>query len=194
MTASVLWLTLAYVAVAALLLNLNLKTRYAMGLKAAAIVVVSLLYFGAWHGSRGLMGWPSPDPMPERFRVLWIAMEDPDKTSGAPGSIYYWVRALDPAGIAVGPPRAHAIPWSEEEAESAQAALDRMQEGERLDGQRSRRPLASPEQAPPADDEAWGTRGSTSPSDRRPLFEFIPVAPPALPAKEDPPNPRPSAS
>ena len=63
MTASVLWLTLAYVAVAALLLNFNLKTRYAMGLKAAAIVVVSLLYFGAWHGSRGLMGWPRPDPL-----------------------------------------------------------------------------------------------------------------------------------
>jgi len=194
MTASVLWLTLAYVAVAALLLNLNLKTRYGKAFKAAAIGVVSLLYFGAWHGSRGLMGWPSLDSMPERFRVLWIAMEEPDKASGAPGSIYYWVRALDAAGIAVGAPRAHAIPWSEEEAESAQAALDRMQEGERLDGRRSRRPLASPEEAPPVDDEAWGTRGSTSPGDRRPVFEFMPVAPPALPAKEDPPSPRASAS
>ena len=187
MTASVVWLTLAYVAVAALLLNLNLATRYSVVLKTAAIVLVSLLYLGAWHGSRGLMGWPSPDPMPERFRVLWISMEDPDKVSGHPGSIYYWVRALDEAGLAAGPPRAHAVPWSEEEAESAQAALDRMQEGERLDGRRTRRPVAFPEQAPPADDEAWGTRGSTSSDDRRPLFEFMPVALPALPAKEDPP-------
>ena len=71
--------------------------------------------------------------------------------------------------------------------ESAQAALDRMQEGERLDGRRTRRRVASPEQAHPADDGAWGTRGSTSSDDQRPLFEFMPVTTPVLPAKEDPP-------
>ena len=188
MTSAALILTLAYVAVAALLLNMNLATRHRAGVKVVAIVLVSALYFGAWHGYRGLMGWPTADPLPEKFRVLWITIDDPDKKEAEPGAINYWVRALDGAGLPVGAPRGHAIPWSEEEAESARAALDAMDEGEILDGHRTRRPLSFPEAVPPATDEAWGARGSVGQDGRRPLFEFMPVAPPTLPAKGDPPG------
>ena len=183
MMGSALWLTLAYVAVAALLLSLNLATRYSAAVKAAAIVVVSLLYVAAWQGTRGLMGWPSPDPLPEEFRVLWITIEEPDKGQGLPGSIYYWARALDEAGLPEGAPRAYTVPWSEEEAESAQAARDRMEEGELLDGRRTRAPLSQAEAPASSPEEDWGTRGSVGQDGRRPLFEFMSVAPPTLPAK-----------
>jgi hypothetical protein len=183
MTGAALVLTLAYVAVAALLLNLNLATRYRVGVKAAAIVMVSLLYVGAWQGIRGLMGWPTPDLMPEKFRVLWITIEEPDKGEGLPGSIYYWARALDEAGLPGGAPRAYSVPWSEEEAESAQAALERMEEGEVLDGRRTRAMLSQAEGDAAAPEEDWGGRGSVGEDERPPLFEFIPVAPPTLPAK-----------
>ncbi|MCS5638123.1 MAG: hypothetical protein NZ990_16505 [Myxococcota bacterium] len=183
MTGPAVLLTLAYVAVAALLLSLNLATRYRAAVKAAAIVVVSLLYVGAWQGTRGLMGWPTADPMPEEFRVLWITIEEPDKGQGLPGSIYYWARSLDEAGLPDGAPRAYALPWSEEEAESAQSALDRMEEGELLDGRRTRAALSQAEGDASSSEEDWGTRGSVGQDERRPLFEFMPVAPPTLPAK-----------
>ncbi len=47
MIASALVLTLAYVTVAALLLNMSLATRYSARVKTLVIVLVSLLYFGA---------------------------------------------------------------------------------------------------------------------------------------------------
>jgi len=182
-TASALVLTLAYVAVAVLLLNMNLATRHGRFLKAAVIVVVSLFYFGAWHGYRGLVGWPSPDPLPETFRVLWISIEDPDKIGDEPGAIYYWVRELDAAGLASGPPRAFVVPWDEEDAEAAQAALDQMEEGESFDGRRTRMPLAPVDEDLSAHEDAGGVRASLGEEDRRPSFEFVQVAPPTLPAK-----------
>ena len=188
MSFSPLVLTLAYVAVAALLLNLNLATRPSPTAKALVIMLVSLLYFGAWHGYRGLVGWPSADPLPDAFRVLWISIEDPDKVGGEPGSIYYWVRELDTAGLAAGPPRAFAVPWGEEDAEAAQAALDAMEEGETFDGRRTRMPLAPVEEEHSVLDDEGGVRAPLGEEDRRPSFEFVPVAPPTLPAKALPGN------
>ena len=112
MTGAVVLLSIAYAAVAALLLNLNLATRYAWWVKGAAIVLVSGLYAGSWSGLSGLMGWATVATMPEDFRVLWIAMDEPDKATKEPGFIYFWVRELDEAGLPVGEPRAHRVVWS----------------------------------------------------------------------------------
>jgi hypothetical protein len=186
-TASALVLTLAYVAVAALLLNLNLATRYGAPVKTLAIVLVSLLYFGTWHGVRGLMGWPSAEPMPDNFRVLWISIDEPDKSNSLPGAIDYWVRALDSAGLASGAPRAHRLAWSEAEAEAAAEALRRMEEGEVLDARRTRMPLAPVDEEPVYQEEEWGNRIAVGEETPRSKFEFLAVQKPSLPKKHAPP-------
>ncbi len=187
MIASALMITVAYVALAALLLNLNLATRYSAPVKALAIVLVSLLYFATWHGVRGLMGWPTADPLPADFRVLWISIDEPDKANALPGSIDYWVRALDSAGLGSGAPRAYRLPWSEEEAEAAEEALKRMDEGEVLDARRTRMPLAPVDDAPVFQEEEWGNRISVGEEAPRSMFEFMAVERPRLPAKQAPP-------
>ena len=184
MTGSILLLTLAYVAVAVLLLNLNLATRHKGWVKGVAIVVVSMLYFGTWLGYRGLMGWPSSEAMKTEFRVLWITIEDPDKASSEPGHIYYWVRELDEAGLVVGPPRAHAVPWGEEEAEEAQRALNAMDEGRILNGRRTRGMLSADDPLLAANEEQAGTRNSAGEDESPALFEFYLVPPASLPAKQ----------
>jgi hypothetical protein len=186
-TASALVLTIAYVAVAALLLNMNLATRYSAPVKTLAVVLVSLLYFGTWHGVRGLMGWPTAEPMPAEFRVLWISIDEPDKVNALPGSIDYWVRALDSAGLASGSPRAHRLAWSEEEAEAAEEALERMEEGEVLDARRTRMPLAVVDESPVFQEEEWGNRISVGEEAPRSMFEFMAVERPSLPTKQAPP-------
>jgi hypothetical protein len=165
------------------LLNLNLATRFSPWLKGAAIVVVSGLYVGSWFGYQGLLGWASPDPLPEDFRVMWITMDEPDKATGEAGTIYFWVRELDEAGLPMGAPRAHQITWDEESAEAAQQALDRMDEGELLNGRMSRNvvedePVAAEEGADYAGEQSVAGDGGQQPD-----FEFIRVPPPTLPAK-----------
>lgn len=188
MTGAVLLLTLAYVAVAVLLLNLNLATRHKGWVKGVAIIIVSMLYFGTWLGYKGLMGWPSADAMKTEFRVLWITIEDPDKSSSTPGHIYYWVRELDEAGLVVGPPRAHAVPWGEKEAEEAQRALNEMGEGRILNGRRTRGMLSAKDPLLATSEAQAGTRTGTGEDDSPALFEFYSVPPVSLPAKQDPPT------
>ena len=124
----VVWLlTLAYVAVAALLLNLNLATPRRGVVKVTAIALVTALYVGAWHGHKALLGWASDDPLPERFRLHYATVDDPDKASRTPGTIYLWVSSLDgPAGMRE--PRAYRITW---DADTARAVLDALAEVER---------------------------------------------------------------
>jgi hypothetical protein len=186
-TGSILLLTLAYVAVAVLLLNLNLATRHEAWVKGVAIVVVSMFYFGTWIGYKGLMGWPTSEAMGPDFRVLWITIEDPDKASSTPGHIYYWVRELDEAGLVAGPPRAHAVLWGEKEAEEAQRALDEMGEGRVLNGRRTRGMLAAKDPLLAASEDQAGTRSGVGQDDSPPLFEFYSIPPASLPAKEAPP-------
>jgi hypothetical protein len=181
---SVTLLTVAYAAVAALLLNLNLATSHAAWIKAGSVVLVTGLYVGSWFGLQGMTGWATTEPMPESFRVLWITMEEPDKTSGAAGSIFFWVRALDEAGLPVGNPRAHSVPWSEAKAEVAQAAIDRLEDGELLNGRFAPEPVAQADAQPVPE---YGEQPSSAGmSGEQPAFEFLRVPPPALPAKTTP--------
>lgn len=186
MSGPILALTLAYTAIAALLLNLNLATRFSPWVKVAAIVVVSGLYAGTWSGFQGLLGWASPDPLPEDFRVLWITMDEPDKATGGQGTIYFWVRELDEAGLPTGVPRAHQISWNEDSAEAAQEALDRMDDGELLNGRMSRNVVAEAPVAPEEGADYAGERSITGNGGVRPDFEFIRVPPPSLPPKSLP--------
>ncbi|MCZ6710325.1 MAG: hypothetical protein O7B25_08180 [Gammaproteobacteria bacterium] len=182
MNGPILALTLAYTAIAALLLNFNLSTRYNPWLKAAAIIVVSALYAGTWYGYQGLLGWASPDPLPENFRVLWITMDEPDKATGGPGTIYFWVRELDAAGLPTGVPRAHRVNWNEASAEAAQHALERMDEGELLNG-RTRPAIAADDLDRSKRGPDYAGEASIAERDRQPQFEFTRVPAPTLPAK-----------
>ncbi len=182
MTPLVLALSVAYAAVAALLLTMNLATRFALWIKGLTVVGVSALYAVTWISLGGLMGWASPDPMPTDFRVLWISMDEPDKAGGTPGTIYFWVRALDEAGLPAGPPRAHRVPWSETAAEEAQAAMAQIEDGELLNGRIGRGVVSESGETP----EETGYAGEASVAGGggdRPRFEFTRVPPPALPPK-----------
>lgn len=182
MTGPVLLLSLAYAAVAALLLSLNVATRYAFWIKAGAIVLVTGLYAGTWFSLGGLLGWATAEPMPEEFRVLWISMDEPDKSARTPGDIYFWVRELDEAGLPIGAPRAHKLPWSEASAEAAEAAMEQIEEGELLNGRLGRGLVADAEPENPETGYA-GEDSVTGNGGERPAFEFIRVPPPALPPK-----------
>ena len=190
MIGAVVALSVTYAVVAALLLNLNLATRYSPWIKATAILVVTVLYAGTWLGTRNLLGWASPDPIPDTFRVLWISMDEPDKSSGTPGSIYFWVRELDEAGLPKGEPRAHRIPWTEQSAEAAVQALARMDSGELLNGRMGRNLVD--DQSPPDEGADYvGESSVAGDTGGQPNFEFFRVPPPSLPPKGAPEDTQP---
>lgn len=186
MTGVAVALTVAYVAVAALLLNLNLATRWNVFVKAGAVVLVTALYAVAWQGHKGLLGWATGESLPDEFRVHWITIDEPDKAAGTAGTIYYWARELDAAGLPHGQPRAHRVRWDEATAEAAEAALQQLEDGELLNGRISRQIVDSVAPPPPVDGADYGGDLASGSSGDRPQFEFSRVPPPALPSKPPP--------
>jgi len=177
-------LTAAYVALAALVLHLNLVAPRPRWVKVSAAVVVTGFYLCAWHGALGLLGWPAPGAPAGAVRVHAVWLDEPDRAGTTEGGVYFWVRALDPNGRPIGEPRAHALPWTRELAEAAQSAQEELAGGALLDG------YFTGSKAETAQSDARG-RGVTdrdgpllgATQDERPRFEFRRVARPELPPK-----------
>ena len=185
MTAGLILLLTAYAAGVALLLNLNLRSPWPRRVKLGAVIFAIGFYLIAFEGHKRLLGWATPAPMPERFRLHWIRVDEPDKPKGAAGGIFFWISELDAAGLAIGEPRAHRLPWDLATAQAAQEALKVLQEGEPLNGYPTRTAAAAKaETGEPAPSEA----SASSPADggQRPQFEFRRAPLPKLPAKPSP--------
>ena len=181
-------LAICYAAVAALLLNLNVATAWSWRVKAGSIALVTLFYGATWIGLQSLEGWPTSRPVPERFRLQWVAIDEPDKRTGSDGAIYFWVRGLDGANGANGAdgaggePRAHVVPYDAGTADAAREALALLQGGRRVEGWLTKGPIDPGVEESDAEDASETAPGSGG-VEERPRFEFREVPPPDLPAK-----------
>ncbi len=186
MSATIAALAIAYAVTTALLVNLNLNSIYSPWLKTAAVVLVSVLYLVTWRAANDLLGWATPAALPENFRLHWITIDEPDKVVGTPGTIYFWLRPLDDAGLPIGEPRAHRVPWDEDTAQAAEDALAELEGGTPLNGRMSRQ-VVNPDELPEDERPQYDDAGSVTHGEQ-PSFEFVRVPPPALPPKAIPPS------
>ena len=130
-------LALAYAALAALLLALNLKTPYARPIKLAGIVLVTLFYIFAYHGSQNMRGWAIADTPPNPFKLHWAVIEEPDKIAKTSGAIYLLAQKLSDNGALLSYPRLYRLPFSPELADAVEEALSAMEGGKPLEGRLS---------------------------------------------------------
>ena len=178
-----LGLLAAYVLIALLVLTVLRQQGLPPGVKLGLAAVTCLFYFVTWFGIEKLLGQPSPSPLPNEFRVIWIHIDEPE--GDKKGAIYYWLRSLDSAGMPIGPPRAHKRPYSIPEAIAAEAANQKLQDGELLNGRQSRAAISSSDKK--EKDTSGNQASDGTPQDTAALyFEFFEVAPPTLPEKDIP--------
>ena len=111
MTDNSLLLTLLYVALAFLLLVLCLATRWPLWVKAGMVLAVTASYFVAQAAFQGMLGWPAPNTPPEKFVLLAVVVEEPDKEKKQKGALYVWVNALRD-NKPVQEPRAYKLPYA----------------------------------------------------------------------------------
>jgi len=101
----------AYILIALLLLSINLYSKWSWPVKAATIIVTSVFYAVTYYSLPGLLGWPTTENLPPKFKLDAIAVVQPDKLSGEKGAIYLWVSKLEdlqPDSV----PRAYRLPYS----------------------------------------------------------------------------------
>ena len=129
MTTIVLGISIAYVVMGLLLLGMGMTSRFAWWVKAAAIVVTSVFFVVAFYATKGLLGWPGSERLPERFQVLWVRVVEPDAKIGDSGSVYLWVEELDENNVASGVPRSYRLPYSRPLAERSSKARNEIMKG-----------------------------------------------------------------
>lgn len=104
-------LVAAFVLVALLLLVICLTTRFSWHIKGGLIGVVSLFYLVTYYSFPPLLGWPTDSDLPQRFNLVALFVQEPDKATGDSGEIFLWLTDLE-RGPARDEPRAYRVPFS----------------------------------------------------------------------------------
>ena len=123
-----LLLTIAYVALAFVLLVMCLKTTWPWLAKVVLVIAVTGFYFTAWSGVRHVMGWATAEPLPERFVIVAGQVQEPNKEKGSAGTILLWVMALGEREVAR-EPRAYRIAYDKETHGSLNEAMRKTKNG-----------------------------------------------------------------
>lgn len=101
----------ACVLILLLLLSINLYSKWSWPVKAATVIVTSAFYVICFLSVPELLGWPTTQPLPERFRLLAIQVDQPNKLTRDEGAIYLWLTDADDESLSA-PPRAYRLPYS----------------------------------------------------------------------------------
>ena len=90
----------------------------------------------------GLLGWPSDEEPPAKFRLLAVHVQQPDKQTRDAGSVFLW--AIDAENLVRGAePRAYRLPYSGPLHETAAAAATKLGKGVAQLGEFSGSPRAA---------------------------------------------------
>ena len=101
----------AYVLIAALLLGISIYSNWSWKIKATVIIITTTFYCVTYFSYPQILGWPTSEPPPQRFRLLASYIEQPDKQRGVSGAIYLWLARIDDLSLPV-VPRAYRFPYS----------------------------------------------------------------------------------
>lgn len=136
MQMQVLYLTGAYVALSTLLLVILSRLAVGRIAKIAIIAVMAAFNIGVFFWSQSLLGWAAASAVPERFKVLWTRVVEPNAARGDAGAIYLWVEELDERNIPSGAPRAFVVPYSAGLADRSATAQAEIKKGNAQGGMR----------------------------------------------------------
>ena len=101
----------AYVLIAALLLGMGIRSVWSWKVKAAVIGVTTAFYLVTYFSYPQILGWPTLERPPQRFRLLASYIEPPDKQRGSGGAIYLWLARIDDLSSPMAP-RAYRFAYS----------------------------------------------------------------------------------
>ena len=128
MSGAIIGITVAYVALAVLLLSLNIYSRWPPWIKIGAVVLTGALYYVTYVSLESFLGWPARASLPQKFMMLAGSIDEPDEETGSRGAIYIWAVSLERDRRADNP-RAYRVPYSRRLHEQVGAAKKQLRNG-----------------------------------------------------------------
>ncbi len=128
MDSTILLIVLGYVVLGFLLLIFSMRTNFHWFLKATMIFVITFFYISTYNSFNGLLGWPTRDILPDRFRLIAAQIYEPNMIINSEGSIFIWITNMnDKSGLST--PRSLEIPYSKDVHEKISKALVNIKNG-----------------------------------------------------------------
>ena len=78
MNIEIFFIVICYVLIGFLLIVFNLRTNFHWLIKATMIVIVTLFYVLTYKSFKNLLGWPSSELLPDRFRLVAAQIYEPN--------------------------------------------------------------------------------------------------------------------
>ncbi len=126
-------IVIAYVAIAVLLLSLNIASRWRWWVKGGAMAITGVFFVLSYFSVSSLLGWPDPDQLPERFQLLSTRVVEPNRAQGEVGAIYLWIELLNDDNVPSGQPLSYKVPYGGDLADAVGDAQDVLDSGEAVE-------------------------------------------------------------
>ena len=128
MNTEILFIVICYVFIGFLLVLFNLRTTYHWIVKSSLIVITMIFYIFTYNSFRDLVGWPTNESLPDRFRLISAQIYEPNALINSEGAIYLWVTDMDElAGLGI--PRSFKLDYNKELHEKVSKSLVDLKNG-----------------------------------------------------------------
>jgi hypothetical protein len=128
MNLEIFFIILCYIIIGFLLVLFNLRTNFHWMIKSTMIIITTLFYVLTYNSFTNLLGWPSNDILPDRFRLVAAQIYEPNALINSEGSIFLWVTDMnDLAGLST--PRSFSIKYNKNVHEKISKALVNLKNG-----------------------------------------------------------------
>lgn len=121
-------LVTAYVLIGALLLSINLYSNWSWKIKAMTIIITTMFFIITYFSYPDLLGWPTSENPPARFRLIASQVQQPNKATGESGAVFLWLTQIDDLASST-PPRAYRMEYSSELHELVINATSKLNKG-----------------------------------------------------------------
>lgn len=128
-------LIIAYIALATVLLGMNLYSSWHWLVKIVTNGIVVVFFFVIYHSWPGVLGWPTARDLPEQFYLHAVLVAEPDH-------IYLWGTEFD-HGLAKTIPRSYSLNYSPALHDKVDKATRKLKKGLPVVGQISSTPNTS---------------------------------------------------
>ena len=128
MNSEIFLIIICYVILGFLLVLFNLRTNFHWLIKSSMIVITTLFYIVTYNSYKDLIGWPTGDSLPDRFRLVATQIYEPNALINSEGAIFLWVTNMDDfAGLST--PRSYTLEYNKEVHERISKALVNLKNG-----------------------------------------------------------------
>ncbi len=133
MTLAVIGLMAGFILLSLLLFLLWLKSPLPLGWKWLALIALLAFFWVEYGALKRYAGWPTVEPLPERFQLIASEVIEPDKKTHEDGIMYWWLRDLDRPHW---PPRVYELPYEAQAHEQSAQVLEEQSKGAAYVGKR----------------------------------------------------------